>query len=125
MFSILSTWLKHRRDRAELESLDRHELDAIAHDIGLAPGELEDLVDKATSPERLMRMLEALQMDPAKLAKAPPVVRDLQRLCGHCGATHECQHALDTGTAQARYPEFCINAGTLTALRDDNKKTAR
>jgi uncharacterized protein YjiS (DUF1127 family) len=115
---MFSDWIRHRRERAEIEAMSADEVGRLARDIGVGPDELERLVDAAHDPEQLSAMLRALNLDEDALKRAAPaMVRDMQRLCSLCETAGTCQHALDTGIAPTTYRSFCVNAATLDALR--------
>lgn len=118
MFDIVTRWLRHRREQGELNALGHGDLELLAQDIGISLADLGELIDKAQDPERLDAMLKALGIDEAALARAQPaMLRDMQRLCGLCEATQQCQAALESGRAADAYHAFCPNAETLDSLR--------
>jgi uncharacterized protein YjiS (DUF1127 family) len=120
---IFSDWIRHRRERAELEAMSPDEVGRLAHDIGVSSGELERMVEAGHDPEQLSGMLRALGFDEAALKRAEPaILRDMQRLCSLCETTGTCQHALDAGIAPTTYRSFCVNAATLEALKAGEAK---
>jgi len=115
---ILSDWIRHRRERAELDAMSVDEVGRLARDIGVGAGELERMVEAGRDPEQLSAMLRSLDLDEAALKRAAPaMLRDMQRLCSLCETASTCQHALDTGIAPTTYRSFCANAATLEALK--------
>jgi len=115
---VFSDWIRHRRERAELDAMSTDELGRVAHDIGVSTRELEQMVDAGHDPERLPEMLRALGIDEVALARAEPaILRDMQRLCSLCETVGTCRHALDAGIAPTTYRSFCVNAATLQALK--------
>lgn len=109
-----------------LARCDRDEVAQIASDIGISPGELQELSRKGPgSADLLLKMLAALGVDPKALNdKEPLVMRDLQRLCTTCADKGRCSHELADGTAKTHFHEFCPNAFTIDALLADKDKTA-
>lgn len=117
---VFSDWLRHRRERAELEAMSVDEVGRLARDIGVGSDELERMVAAAHDPERLSEMLRTLDLDEPALKRAEPaMLRDMQRLCSLCETTSTCQHALEIGIAPMTYRSFCPNAATLDALREE------
>lgn len=117
MIHAFAEWLKRRRDRAELSALDTDERDRVAHDLGVGAAELDFLVREGHDPLELPRMLAAIGIDEAALARAQPALRrELERVCSLCESTTLCRHELADGTAGVSYPYFCPNAEELKAL---------
>jgi uncharacterized protein DUF6455 len=118
MLDVLTLWLKHHRERAELDRLGIEELGRVARDLAISPRELYRLVDVAHDPQRLSEMLKALGIDEAILRDArPALLRSLQRVCALCDELRQCRRALDRHNAAATYQQFCPNAMTLRELR--------
>ena len=96
---------------------------AIARDLGLPDGRLEQIVEHGGPPPvELPRMLEALHLDPAQVArKHGGVMRDLEATCAGCDERAQCHRDLDRGIAAGGYKAYCPNAVTLDALlREQN-----
>ena len=123
---VFSDWIRHRRERAELDAMSTDELGRVAHDIGVSTRELEQMVEAGHDAERLPEMLRALGIDEAALARAEPaILRDMQRLCSLCETAGTCRHALDAGIAPTTYRSFCVNAATLEALKAQAARDAK
>ncbi len=123
---VFSDWIRHRRERAELDAMSSDDLGRLAHDIGVSAGELERMVDAGHDPDRLSEMLRALGFDEAALARAEPaILRDMQRLCSLCDTVGTCRHALDAGIAPTTYRSFCVNAATFEALKAQQAQDAK
>ena len=90
----------------------------MAKDMGVSVEELGKLAGKGhDAADLVQKMLIALNVDPAAIAKTEPaVMRDLQRLCMNCVDKKRCGRELKKGTAAAHFHEFCPNALTLDAL---------
>jgi hypothetical protein len=102
----------------ELGRCSPDEVMQIANDLGVPASELRELVSKGPhAADILQKMLVALNVDPAAIAKTNPLVmRDLQRLCITCGDKKRCEHEIAKGTAAEHFREYCPNALTLDAL---------
>lgn len=122
ILGAIADWVNHYRERTglrdEFGQCDPAEVMQIAKDLNIPAADLRVLATKGPgSADKLQRMLVALKIDPAALAKTDPVVmRDLQRLCVTCGHKQQCAHELEVGTAAAHFHEFCPNSYTLDAL---------
>ncbi len=113
-----ANWLKRRRELSELRWMDRGEFDRIADDLRVTPDDLEDLVRQGPhAADELPKMLKALGIDEALLARTEPLVlRDMERVCAMCKHKRQCDHDLAAGTAAAHYEDYCLNASTLDKL---------
>ena len=122
VFGAIADWVSNYRKacaaRSELANCGADEVARIASDLGLKSGELATLASKGPhSADLLLKMLDALGVDPKKLANAEPaVMHDLQRVCVSCARRQECMHEFDCETAGANFRKFCPNAYTLDAL---------
>jgi hypothetical protein len=117
---IFARWLERRREIAELCTCDAMtaEFARIANDLGLSPGELDQLVRSGPhAADELPKMMAALGFDAKAIARAQPlVIRDLQRVCALCEQKKQCNRDLAAGTAAQRYREYCPNTTTLASL---------
>lgn len=95
----------------------------IAKDMGVSAEELGKIAGKGHhAADLVQKMLIALNVDPAAIAKTEPaVMRDLQRLCMNCVDKKRCGRALEKGAAAAHFHEFCPNALTLDALFNEKR----
>ncbi|MFT4121309.1 hypothetical protein [Bradyrhizobium sp.] len=111
-------WLKHRRELSEIRQLDRSDFDRIAHDLKIAPDDLEQLVRHGRhAADELPKMLEQLGISAERLGRAQPLLlRDMERVCSLCHHKGQCDRDLASGTAAANYHGYCDNASTLEAL---------
>lgn len=118
LIDMFASWLKHRREIAETCECDSGELSRIAHDLGVTPDELDTLVRQgAHASDELPRMLQALGIDEATLARTQPLVlRDMERVCAQCAHKRQCDRDLAAGTAAQNYEEYCGNALTIDSL---------
>lgn len=118
LVSAFSDWLKRRRELNELCQIERGEFDRIAHDLRVTPADLDELVRQGPhAADELPKMLKALGIDEAALARTEPLVlRDMERVCAMCQRKRQCDHDLAAGTAAAHYEDYCANAPTIDQL---------
>jgi uncharacterized protein YjiS (DUF1127 family) len=118
LINSFADWLKHRRELHELRQMDRSEFDRIAGDLRVAPDDLEELVRRGPhAADELAKMLRALGINEASLARTQPLVlRDIERVCAMCNQKRECDRDLAAGTAAQHYEEYCLNAPTIDRL---------
>jgi len=114
-----SEWLKQSRQLHELGQLDRGEYSRMAHELGLAPSDLERLVRRGVDgAEELPQMLRALGFDETAINRiAPPLLMEMRHACTGCGHKNDCHAHLAAKTAAAHYEEFCANANDSTLMR--------
>jgi hypothetical protein len=111
-------WLKHRRELKEMREMDAVNFGQIASDLRISSADLEALVRQGPhAADELPKMLRALGIDQADLARTEPLVlRDMERVCSLCNQKRQCGHELAAGTAAAHYEEYCGNAPTIDGL---------
>ena len=121
LISRFADWLTHRRELSEIRGMDRTDFDRIAGDLRISPAELDALVGRGPhAADELPRMLKALGIDEADLARTEPLVlRDMERVCALCNHKRQCDRELDAGTAAEHYEGYCPNAGTIDSLGVD------
>lgn len=114
-----SDWLKQRRRLHELGELDRGEFSRMAHELGLAPGDLEALVRRGVDgAEELPRMPPVLGFDEAAIKKiAPPQMSQMRHACAGYAHKRPCHVDLAANTAAANYEDYCANANEITLMR--------
>lgn len=113
----LSRWIAVR----ELRSLDRIQRGELARDIGLPEDVLGRLIARGgRTDDQSRRLMYALELDMNKIRSFDSgVARDISVVCSECLATSQCQSELAAGTALKNYHEYCPNAETFDALRQE------
>jgi hypothetical protein len=114
----LAQWIKKRREFNELHDLDSGEFRRVAHELGLAPGDLDTLVRKGVQgAAELPQMLRALGFDAAAIAKIqPPQMMEMRHACAGCLHKRACSADLAAYTAAANFENYCANANDITLL---------
>jgi uncharacterized protein YjiS (DUF1127 family) len=114
----LGHWIKQRRELNELHDLDSGEFRRMAHELGLAPGDLDMLVRKGVEgAEELPHMLRALGFDEAAIARIqPPQMMEMRHACAGCKHKRACHVDLAAKTAAANYENYCANANDIALL---------
>ena len=124
--AIGNWWRNWRQQRAavtEINGLAGSELARVAQDVGLNAPQLRTLAGKwPESVGLLSQRLEALQLDEGSIGKSEPaVLRDLQRVCGHCQAEGQCASDLYRDPGDRAWRDYCPNVVTLDALRSEDR----
>jgi hypothetical protein len=106
------------RTSGELGSLDRHELDRIAHDLGMTSDDLQDLAARGPDAAHLlyerMRVLGLSKDDVERAAQG--LMRDLERTCSCCAVKGECEQDLASRPGDPEWQRYCPNAVSLESL---------
>ena len=112
-------WFAAGRRRAELNRIDASELNRIAGETGVSVSELGDLVEEGADAAALLpRRLHVERMDMNEIAHASPAtLRDMQRVCSHCGHHDRCERDLDGNPDDPAWQSYCPNAQTMRALK--------
>lgn len=102
---------------SELQTLEPHQVEAIARDVGVTTDELYEL-DLAGSQVSLMpRRLEREGIEPVVVqAEWPSVWKDLQRVCTVCASKDVCRHDLDAAPDSESWRRYCPNENTIKAF---------
>lgn len=114
----LGHWINQRRQLAELSELDSGEFRRMAHELGLAPGDLDTLVRKGVDgAQELPQMLRALGFDQAAIDRIqPPQMMEMRHACAGCKHKRTCQGDLAAHTAPAHYENYCANTNDIALL---------
>ena len=114
---LIADWCKWDCRASGLECLPAGDVARIAKDIGVSTADLRALDRRANKPLDLPRMMAALQLDPAVVARREPeLFRDMQRVCAFCDAKKRCERDLADGDAAINFEAYCPNASTLREL---------
>jgi hypothetical protein len=118
VIDLFARWLERRREIAELCTCEAIGREKMATDLGVSPGELDQLVRRGPhAADELPKMMAAVGLDPKGIAHAQPLVmRGLERVCALCEQKKQCDRDLAAGTAAQHYKEYCANAATLATL---------
>jgi hypothetical protein len=115
-------WVRQRRlineCRRRFDGCDSYEIDRIAKDVGLSPGELRQMAKlRPDAAKLLLDRMAAQHLDAQAIDKSDPsTMRDMQRLCSSCAAKKRCQRDLITDRDNPVWRQYCPNSGTLGAL---------
>jgi len=114
----LSGWRERTATLAGLAGCGDAETARIAHDLGLAAGELRVLAGKwPDAADLLRRRANVLGIDVVEIERTQqPVMRDMQRVCSICDNHRVCAHDLDRKSRSAAWRGYCPNAETLDAV---------
>lgn len=118
LVDTFGNWLNHRRELSEIRQMDTTHFDTIASDLRVSPSVLDTLVRQGPhAADELPKMLKALGIDEADLARTQPLVlRDMERVCAMCANKRQCDRDLAAGTAAEHYEGYCLNAPTIDTL---------
>jgi hypothetical protein len=119
--SAISRW-------REISRLDREEIDVVARDLNLSPGELVTLMyTSAGSLEQLDKRLAYAGLSANSLAAChSEELRDLRRVCSQCSSKGRCAKDL-RHKRMATPSKYCPNEPTLRLLVRDarNERSAQ
>jgi transcriptional regulator with XRE-family HTH domain len=124
LINTFGDWLKHRRELSEIRQMDRSDFDRIASDLRVSPTDLDELVRQGPhAADELPKLLKALGIDEADLARTQPLVlRDMERVCALCQNKRQCDRDLAAGTSAEHYEGYCLNAPTIELLSQPASK---
>jgi hypothetical protein len=111
-------WLGLFGSRADLGSCDEHDLERMAHDVGVLTSELRTLAQRGPrSADLLLRRMEALDLNQSEVARTERATfQDLQRVCSLCDCKRPCARDLARDPFNRSWKAYCPNAQTLTSL---------
>ncbi len=121
VLGAIADWVNHYRGVRQDDafwSCNRDQVQQVAKDLGITAHDLREVAERGPhAADLLEKLLVALDIDPAALARSnPATLRDLQRLCSACGNKGRCERELVKGSAAAQFRKYCPNAFTLDAL---------
>lgn len=119
VIEIFSDWLTHRRELKEMLTMDAANFGDIARELGVSTDDLEAVLRHGPhAADELPKMLRALGIDTADLARTEPLVlRDMERTCAMCVQKRQCRRDLAANSAAEHYRGYCGNATTFDSLR--------
>jgi hypothetical protein len=109
----------------ELRSLDSHEVDRIAQDLGMTADDLRDLTARGPdAAHELTERMRALGITPDDVERsAQGAMRDLERTCACCNDKGVCDQDLADNPGDPRWQRYCPNATTLTSVAEAKSKS--
>jgi hypothetical protein len=121
---IATHWQRYcERARAlsELACLHPDEIDALAADCGLSPGQFRSVVGRGPhAADELNELMAALGIDAEKLqSRDRTPLNDMKLICSECGRKAICRKSLRKGTIASDHPAFCNNAELLAEVREN------
>lgn len=121
LFSTVRGWLKRQADLRALEALGPEGRREIAQDFGLCDSTLSSLATSGPeAADQLPKMLRSVSLDPAELGCThPEVMRDMAVVCSECDEKSRCRSDLTLRISAVTYDEYCPNAQTIDALRQE------
>jgi hypothetical protein len=128
LWTWIAGWWQAKARQREMDNLDPGVASDLSRELGTSVGELRTLAGKwpDSSRELLTRRLQALDVDPAELArKEPAAARDLAVHCVLCADQTRCRDDLDHKPDGPAWRGYCVNAVTLTALKDERGAQAK
>lgn len=119
VIEMFSDWLAHRRELKEMLTMDAANFRDIARELGVSTDDLEAVLRHGPhAADELPKMLRALGIDTAGLARTEPLVlRDMERTCAMCDQKRQCRRDLAANSAAEHYKHYCANAPTIDSLR--------
>lgn len=101
--------------RRELSFMSRYDIETLAADCGLTPGQFSDMLKRGPhAADELLELMKALDINEASLKAADRgTFNDMKMICAECGCKPECRRSLRRGTAAQDYGTFCNNAELL------------
>ena len=120
LFPALMRSVRRARRRSallrEMNSVGTWERDALRRDLRLSEADLSGLArGNLDRPDLLPRLMRALSLGRVEAQ----VLRDLRRVCAQCQSADLCAEEVDRGSAAGSFGEFCPNAHTLAALKQE------
>ncbi len=102
----------------EMNSLSSEEIAEIARDLHVSTPDLLLLAQQSSGSAVLLerRLAQSGLSKDVLRARRGDVLRDLERVCGLCGAKDRCAADLDSSDHVEQQPEYCPNELTLEAL---------
>ena len=108
----------------EMSRLSQQEIEGIARDLNVSTPELLLLAEQSPRSAVLLdrRLAESGLNKDVLAARHGDVLRDLERVCGLCGAKQRCAADLDGSDHVEQQAEYCPNELTLQALTQESAR---
>ena len=127
---LVSKYWDLHKDRAEsrreLSRMSRCDIETLAADCGLAPGQFSDMLKRGShAADELLELMKVLDIEEASLkAVNRGTFNDMKMVCAACDRKSECRRSLRNGAAARDYGTFCNNAELLREARRDIQPVA-
>jgi hypothetical protein len=111
----------------EMSRLSSREIDGIARDLHVSTPDFLSLARESPGSAVLLdrRLTQSGLSKEALSARHGDVLRDLERVCGLCGAKDRCSADLESSDHVEQQPEYCPNVLTLEALARESAQGNR
>ena len=111
----------------EIRSLGSQEIEGIARDLHVSTPDFLSLAQQSPGSAVLLdrRLAQSGLNNDVLAVKRGDVLRDLERVCGLCGAKERCAADLDGADNVEEQPEYCPNELTLQALAQESDQGRR
>lgn len=112
----LLDWWTSGPGRGELERLGAGEIERMAQDLGLSPGDLTRLAARDAQASLLLhRRLSLLGLSSEDIERLG-FRHDLERTCGLCGDQRVCEHDLEMRPDGDEWKRYCPNVASLERI---------
>lgn len=103
----------------ELDALDPHEIETLAHDVGMQPPEFLDFARGDGGRSALLfRRLEVLSVTPDQIrGLSNLLLADLQRTCARCSNKGRCRSDFQERPKSDEWRYYCPNVDTLEVVQ--------
>jgi len=118
VIAAISRWCSDWAEGGELACCGEREIERMAKDVGMSPGELRSMVNQGPqAADLLLQRMVALDLDREEVSQtAPGTFQDLQRVCSLCKSRRQCARDLGRDPNGVQWKDYCPNAATLIAL---------
>lgn len=120
---VVSRYWNNYRDRAEsrkeLAHMSTSDIEMLAVDCGLSPGQLRDMLARGPhAADELLQLMKELALDESSVKSiGRGAFNDMKLICAECGRKSICRKSLRRGTAANDHPAFCNNAELLADMK--------
>jgi hypothetical protein len=115
----LLDWIRNLfSSNRELGCLEASDLERVAGDIGVSPGELKHLAAQGDKGAELLHLrMAALGITAGDVERLVfGLSRDLETDCARCGSKGVCSRDLEVAPSAPGWMAYCANAATLDAV---------